>query len=88
LTSQFYAALLQIEELKEDIMFLKNGRNRKTSSTPSSQDYGKKTIYNSRTKTGKKSGGQKGHEGNTLEMSKNPEKIEWHIPQYCNRYGE
>ena len=67
---------------------LKNGRKSDTSSTPSSQDYGRSNKYNSRKKSGRKSGGQLGHKGSTLKMSEEPDEIEKHIPGYCKQCGE
>ncbi|MFT6746896.1 MAG: hypothetical protein ACJAZ2_001241, partial [Glaciecola sp.] len=49
-----------IEELRSEIKLLKAGRKSNTSSTPSSQDYTRSTIHNSRKPSDKKSGGQKG----------------------------
>jgi len=84
LKSQLSAALLLINELQEQIGFMKNGRNSRTSSTPSSQDYGKTKIYNSREKSTKKTGGQEGHEGSSLKMSENPDRTLHYLPQYCH----
>lgn len=56
-------------------MLLKNGRKSKTSSTPPSQDYN----YRSRSlreRSSRKTGGQKGHEGSTLQMKETPDEIE------------
>jgi len=87
LRSQLSAALLLIEELQEQIGFMKNGRNSRTSSTPSSQDYGKTKIYNSREKSTKKTGGQKGHKGSSLKMNETPDKTLHYLAQYCNHCG-
>ena len=54
--NQLSQALSLIEELRTEIMLLKNGRKSNTSSTPSSQDYGKsKNNNNLREKSDKKS---------------------------------
>jgi transposase len=45
------------------------------SSKPPSTDGFKKTIHNSRKKTGKKPGGQSGHKGEYLKLFENPTKI-------------
>jgi len=82
------AALLLIRELQIEIELLKNGRRSKTSSTPSSQDYTKGHNNNLRVKTGKKSGGQKGHKGSTLKMSESPDETQKHYPEYCKHCGE
>ena len=40
-----------------------------------------------RPKTGKKSGGQKGHKGHTLHRTDTPDKVEQHRPDACPRCG-
>ena len=77
-----------IKDLRIEIELLKNGRKSNTSSTPSSQDYGRSNKFNSRKRSGKKSGGQPGHKGSTLKMSENPNEIREHIPRYCKQCGE
>ncbi len=67
---------------------LKNGRNSNTSSTPSSQDFSRSNKHNSRKKTGRSSGGQKGHKGSTLKMVETPDEIKKHQPDYCSHCGE
>jgi len=76
-----------IRDLQIEIQFLKNGRKSDTSSTPSSQDYGRSNKYNLREKSNRKSGGQIGHKGSSLKMSKNPDEIQKHIPGYCKKCG-
>jgi transposase len=78
----------EIEKLRIEIELLKNGRKSDTSSTPSSQDYGRSNKFNFRKKSGKISGGQPGHRGSTLKMSKDPDEIQKYIPKYCNHCGE
>lgn len=53
----------------------KNSRN---SDKPPSSDGLKRQIPNSRTKSSRQSGGQKGHEGHTLTMVSNPDHIQNH----------
>jgi len=79
---------LEVKNLQTELRLLKNGRNSRTSSTPSSHDYGRSNNYNLREKTGRKSGGQKGHKGSSLKMSTNPDEIIKHFPKYCNQCGE
>jgi transposase len=76
-----------IEELRAEIGLLKAGRKSNTSSTPSSQDYTGSTIHNSRKKSDRKSGGQKGHKGNSLKMSRTPDQVIDYTPSHCNRCG-
>jgi transposase len=40
-----------------------------------------------RTKTGKKSGGQQGHKGHTLEKNAHPDKVETHASEQCPNCG-
>ena len=63
----------------------KNSRN---SSIPPSQDYSRPPKTRSlRESSGKKPGGQPGHEGSTLEMVETPDQIIEHIPQFCTSCG-
>ncbi len=78
----------EIKDLRIEIELLKNGRKSDTSSTPSSQDYGRSNKFNLRKKTGKKSGGQYGHKGSTLKMNEEPDEIQKYIPKYCKQCGE
>lgn len=57
------------ETLKKEILRLKsqNDKDSSNSSKPSSTNGYKKVIINRREKTGKKQGGQKGHEGHKLD---------------------
>lgn len=55
---------------------------------PSSDGYGKKpSPQNLREKTGKKSGGQEGHEGKTLKQVENPNAVVDHYPSACAGCG-
>lgn len=85
---QLSEALSLIRELQIEIQLLKNGRKSNTSSTPSSHDYTRSNVKNSREKSNRKPGGQKGHKGSSLKMSENPDKIVEHIPNYCRSCGE
>lgn len=89
LKQQLADSLIIIKELQINIELLKKGRNSNTSSTPSSQDYCKQNkIPNSRDKTGKKPGGQKGHQGNSLKPTKEPDEIIDHTSNFCKDCGE
>lgn len=79
---------LEVKNLRTEIQLLKNGRNSRTSSTPSSQDYGRSNKYNSREKSGKKPGGQNGHMGSSLKMSEKPDETKRYLPRYCKQCGE
>jgi len=59
--------ITRVEELEREVAELK-GRNSKNSSHPPSQDIFKPKPKSLRKKTGKKSGGQKGHKGTNLDF--------------------
>lgn len=73
--------IVQLLEKIEQFMHPKNSRN---SSVPPSKD-GNRPLKNQslRTNSGKKVGGQKGHKGSTLEMTKTPDIIVNHQPAFC-----
>ena len=77
-----------IKDLQIEIQLLKNGRNSNTSSTPSSQDFGRANKHNLREKSNRKSGGQIGHKGSSLKMSDKPDEIQKYTPKYCKQCGE
>ena len=89
LKQQLSEALVIIKSLRIEIELLKKGRDSNTSSTPSSQDFGKKNkIPNSRNKTGRQPGGQKGHKGSSLKPNKTPDEIIDHTSNFCKDCGE
>lgn len=76
-----------IERLLAENEFLRNGRKSKTSHTPPSQDIGRSNQNSLREKSDKPTGGQKGHEGNTLLMSEKPDEVKEYHPGYCTNCG-
>ena len=72
-----------ILELEQEIRLLKNGEKSITSHTSPSHDIGRSNILTLREKTDIKSGGQIGHQGNTLEMIDNPDEIINYSSIYC-----
>jgi len=74
-------ALERIKQLEAQL-----GQNSRNSNWPSSRDKGrkKKRKQNLRPKSDKKTGGQPGHEGHTLEFSQEPAKVERHRPEKCD----
>lgn len=74
---------LRISQLEEEVRLLKNGKRSATSHTPPSQDIGRPNQRNSRVKSDKKSGGQNGHKGSTLEMKAVADEIIDHVPHFC-----
>lgn len=73
--------------LQEEIRLLKNGKHSGTSNTPPSHQIGRPNTQNFRVKTDRKSGGQPGHEGNTLKIKEFADETIDHIPQYCPDCG-
>ena len=58
-----------------------------SSKPPSSDSIGSKKIVHTRKPSGKKPGGQKGHQGSTLSFSESPDVIVVHAPQRCGICG-
>ena len=80
---------LEIAQLKEELSEYKTGKNSSNSHKPPSSDFQTpKRNQSLREKTGKKPGGQMGHEGITLQMSEHPDKIIKHSPCVCEQCGE
>lgn len=86
-----YALLARLEEQDKRIKELERrlGLNSGNSGKPPSSDgYAKKpSPQNLREKTGKKSGGQEGHEGKTLKQVENPDAVVDHFPPACSGCG-
>ena len=79
--------LTRIEELEAEVLRLKTRKNSGNSSLPPSMDKSKpaaKPNQSLRTQSDKKSGGQVGHKGETLQMSPNPDQIEPLLPTVCS----
>ncbi len=87
LQKQIALLMARVKELEEEIRLLKNGRKSNTSSTPPSQDIGRSNSKSLREPSLRKPGGQEGHEGSTLQMRENPDKIVEHRPKYCKQCG-
>lgn len=76
----------QLLRLLEQKSLKKDSHN---SHNPPSQDKGTpKRNQSRRKKSGKKTGGQKGHKGYTLKMRENPEEIITLQSDYCSKCGE
>ena len=77
------------EKLKEEISQCKIRKDSNNSSMPPSSDMTKVTRNKSLRKiSGKKVGGQPGHEGRTLEWTETPDEIIEHVLYTCNQCGE
>jgi transposase len=77
-----------VDTFQKDKRLLRNGKNSETSHTPPSHQIGRSNAKSLRIKTDRKSGGQPGHEGTTLQIKEVPDKIINYIPQYCNGCGD
>ena len=78
----------EIASLKAELVKYKNPKNSSNSSVPPSKDENRLRKTNSlRKKTGRKPGGQPGHQGHSWKMNENPDVIKECIPQYCNGCG-
>jgi transposase len=79
------ALLARVEELERRL-----GLNSSNSGKPPASDGLKKPsrVTNQREKTGRKSGGQEGHEGTTLRQVATPDKVIDHCPSLCAGCGE
>jgi transposase len=77
-----------IEKLLDKIEDLTHRKNSRNSSVAPSKDENRPLKNQSlRTKSGKKVGGQKGHQGTTLKMAETPDEIVCHSPDFCNCCG-
>ena len=77
-----------VHKLEETIALLKGGKNSRTSSTAPSHDMGRSNSHSLRISSGKKTGGQLGHAGHSLQMSETPDEIIDHTSSYCEQCHE
>jgi len=74
--------------LRERLAKYETPKNSRNSSIPPSKDENRPQRNKSlRKKSNKPVGGQHGHKGSHLAIQVNPDKIENHIPFYCNQCG-
>ena len=74
------AQAAEIQRLRDQLA--KNSRN--SGKPPSSDGLRKPRTRNLRKKTGRRSGGQKGHKGQTLEMVEQPDHVQTHQAIQCS----
>jgi transposase len=84
----------KVQELEAEVKYLKNRlakyetpKNSNNSSVPPSKDENRPKRKSLREKSGRKPGGQKGRDGNTLKMVEVPDSTEKNIPEYCSCCG-
>jgi len=88
LRAQVAALNGQVESLQAEVKELKSRLDKNSSNSnkpPSTDEFVK--PQSQRKKSGKKTGGQKGHRGFTLKMSDTPDQIIIHRPESCNGCG-
>lgn len=85
LISEQTARIAFLEEQLRQSKIYKNSGN--SSKPPSTDISAPKRTQSLRESTGKKSGGQLGHQGETLKMTDNPDEIIIIEPNYCNKCG-
>lgn len=77
----------RIEALTKKIEELTAKKARKdshnSSMPPSSDGYGKPAPKSLREKSGKKAGGQPGHKGNSMEITREPDEVKEYLPEKC-----
>ena len=79
----------EVRSLKKRLSKYENPKNSSNSSIPPSQDENRPARTKSlRTKSNKPVGGQKGHKGHTLEMTKNPDKVIDIFPKHCKKCNQ
>jgi len=82
------ALIAKIASLDAELVLYKNKKNSNNSHIPPSQDQNRpKRNQSQREKTGKKPGGQPGHEGTTVEFNPTIDEVIEHRPNYCNNCG-
>lgn len=78
----------EIEDLKTRLSDYQTKKNSNNSSKPPSSDFGNlKKTKSLKKSSGKKVGGQPGHQGSSMKMVSNPDFTEGHHPSYCNSCG-
>ena len=77
----------QLERRIQELEAIIKKDSHNSSKPPSSDGYRKRPVKQEK-KSGRKPGGQKGHEGNTLRMVSNPDKVVVHKVDVCGSCGK
>ena len=79
----------KVAKLEAELSLYKKKKNSNNSHIPPSKDENRPLRNQSlREKTGKSLGGQKGHQGKTLELSTNIDHVIEYVPTFCNCCGK
>ncbi len=73
----------QVQALQSRIAALEDQLSKNSSKPPSTDEFVKPSPKSLRKQTGRKAGGQKGHEGNTLKMVDRPDEEVLHKVEVC-----
>jgi transposase len=84
LSAEYMTAITALQQRQQALEDQINKNSTNSSKPPSSDGYKKKNSTASlRKKSDKKTGGQQGHQGKTLEQVKNPDSVELHTVSTC-----
>jgi len=84
---QLFDHIAQLTDRVKELEAQRSKNSRNSSKPPSSDGYGKPKPKNTRGKSGKRSGGQLGHKGHTLEQVDEPDQIIEHTVDQCDKCG-
>jgi transposase len=84
---QLFDQIAQLTDRIKELESQRSKNSRNSSKPPSTDGYGKPKPKNRRTKSGKPSGGQPGHKGQTLEQVEEPDNIIEHAVDHCTQCG-
>jgi transposase len=82
---EFEVEVARLKSIIEELL-LRLNKNSSNSSKPPSSDMVR--TRSQRPVSGKKSGGQSGHSGSTLQMSSHADEVTYHKPDYCKGCGK
>ena len=79
----FTATISELQETIKELRRQLDQNSQNSSKPPSSDGYHKPSPKSQRTKTGRKPGGQKGHQGNNMTIPHAPDEVMKHLPEKC-----
>ena len=75
--------IIELQETIKELRRQLDQNSQNSSKPPSSDGYHKPSPKSQRTKTGRKPGGQKGHQGNNMTIPHTPDEVMKHLPEKC-----